>query len=580
MILFVVAVIGGAVSVLTPCVLPLLPAILVISRDGAERGGSPPAGRARVWGIAAGIETSFFLLALLLAGAFTAIGLAANALRWVAAGLLAAFGLVLIVPKLDEAFSTAVSKLTSRVPKRSSQRPGFVGGFLCGVPLGLVWAPCAGPILAGITVAASAQRFTSRTVVTMLGYALGMFFPLAFVILGGRRLGAALRRALGGGRRVLAPMGVILLATAFLVGVGGLDRVNRFIAERIDLTSTPTAALERRALTDAAKEPADAGPGIDPSRYAEGGYPETDELTDLGPAPELSGISRWYNSSPLTIKGLRGKVVLVDFWTYSCINCIRTLPHLRDWHARYVDDGLVILGVHSPEFEFEKDPGNVGRAVKDFDISYPVALDAATDTWRNFFNHYWPAHYLIDKTGHIRSVHYGEGEYVDTENEIRELLGEPGLATGRNNDPLRPLTPETYLGYLRAERFTARDVSARGNLMHNEPHVYEPPVTAAGDVDVPNDVWALEGEWTVGSEASVAGDGAHIYIRFRAAKVHIVAGPTGDSIGTIDATVYSGGRDVKVDEYKLYTVRDGPDANAVLRLDVSPGVEVFAFTFG
>ncbi len=571
MILFVVAVIGGAVSVLTPCVLPLLPAILVISRDG---------GRSRAWGIAAGIEVSFFVLALLLAGAITAIGLPVNTLRWVAAGLLTAFGLVLIVPKLDGVYSVVLSKLTSRVPQASATRSGFVGGFLSGAPLGLVWAPCAGPILAGITVAASAQRFTSRTVVTMIGYALGMFFPLAAVIIGGQRLGGALRRVLGGGRRVLAPMGVIMLATAVLIGVGGLDRVNRFIAEHVDLTSTPTAALEQRVLTDAARKPSpDAGPGVDPSRYAEGGYPETDALEDLGPAPELSGISRWYNSSPLTIEGLRGKVVLIDFWTYSCINCIRTLPHLRSWNEKYRRDGLTIIGVHSPEFEFEKDPGNVGRAVKDFDISYPVALDAAMDTWRNFFNHYWPAHYLIDKAGRIRSVHYGEGEYVDTENEIRELLGEPGQATGRNNDPLRPLTPETYLGYLRAQRFVARDVYATGNLVHNEAHTYEPP-RRDGRVDLGNDVWALSGTWTVGSEGSVAGPDASIYLRFRASKVYIVAGPTTDSIGTIDATVYSGGRDVKVDEYKLYTVRDGPEANAVLRLDVSPGVEVFAFTFG
>ena len=569
-VLFLVAMIGGAVSVLTPCVLPLLPAILVVSRDG---------GRSRVWGIAAGIELSFFVLALLLAGALTAIGLPVNALRWVAAALLAIFGLVLIVPRLDEVFSSAVSRLTSRVPQMSEQRAGFAGGFLSGVPLGLVWAPCAGPILAGITVAASAQRFTSRTVVTMLGYALGMFVPLALVITGGQRLGAALKRALGGGRRVLAPMGVILLATSLLVGVGGLDRVNRFIAEHIDLTSTPTAALERRALTDASKAPSDDGPGVDPSRYAEGGYPETDELEDLGPAPELRGISRWYNSRPLTMRGLRGKVVLVDFWTYSCINCIRTLPRLRAWDARYRADGLAIVGVHSPEFEFEKDPGNVGRAVKEFDIDYAVALDAAMDTWRAFYNHYWPAHYLIDKTGRIRSVHYGEGEYAETEAEIRELLGERGEAEPMPDDDLRPLTPETYLGYLRAERFTSRSVYARGNLVHNEPHAYSPPRTG-GKVELPNDVWALQGEWTVGSEGSVAGRDARIYLRFRAAKVHIVAGPTGDAIGRIEATVYRGGRDVRVDEYKLYTVRDGPEANALLVLDVSPGVEVFAFTFG
>jgi cytochrome c biogenesis protein CcdA/thiol-disulfide isomerase/thioredoxin len=570
MILFVVAVIGGAVSVLTPCVLPLLPAILVVSRDG---------GRSRVWGVAAGIELSFFVLALLLAGAITAIGFPPNTLRWVAAGLLAIFGLVLIVPKLDELFATAVSRLTSRLPRSDASRAGFVGGFLSGIPLGLVWAPCAGPILAGITVAASAQRFTSRVVVTMAGYAIGMFFPLAAVILGGQRLGTTLRRTLGGGRRVLAPMGVMLLATALLVGVGGLDRVNRFIAEGIDLTSTPTAALEQRALADASGRDSD-GADFDPSQLAEGGYPETDGLDDVGPAPELAGISGWINSNPTTLRALRGKVVLIDFWTYSCINCIRTLPRLRAWDAKYRDDGFVLIGVHSPEFEFEKDAGNVRRAVKEFDIDYPVALDPEMETWRSFFNHYWPAHYLIDKAGRIRSVHYGEGEYRETENEIRELLGEPGDVDGMPDDEFTPRTPETYLGWERAERYAARDVRAQGNLVRGERFVYEPPTTAVGNVDLPNDVWALSGEWTVGPQGSVAGRDASIYIRFRASKVHIVAGPAGDAIGTIDVSVYSGGRDAKVDEYRLYTVRDGPDANALLRLDVSPGVEVFAFTFG
>ena len=569
-VLFVVALIGGAVSVLTPCVLPLLPAILVISRDG---------GRSRVWGIAAGIELSFFVLALLLAGAITAIGFPPNTLRWVAAALLAIFGVVLIVPKLDELFSTAVSKLTSRVPQGDASRSGFVGGFLAGVPLGLVWAPCAGPILAGITVAASAQRFTSRVVVTMLGYAIGMFFPLAAVILGGQRLGSALRRTLGGGRRLLAPMGAILLVTALLIGLGGLDRVNRFIAERIDLTSTPTAALELRALSDA-DERNDGAADLDRSQLAEGGYPETDGLDDLGPAPELAGISGWINSDALTLRRLRGKVVLIDFWTYSCINCIRTLPRLRAWDAKYRDDGFVLIGVHSPEFEFEKDAGNVGRAVNEFDIAYPVALDPEMQTWRRFFNHYWPAHYLIDKAGRIRSVHYGEGEYRETENEIRKLLGESDDVEGMPDDRFTPRTPETYLGWERAERFAARDVRAQGNLVGGEAFVYEPPETAGGDVDLANDVWALSGEWTVGRQGTVAGDDASIYIRFRASNVHIVAGPTGDAIGTIDATVYSGGRDAKVDEYRLYTVRDGPEANALLRLDVSPGVEVFAFTFG
>ena len=566
--LFVIAVVGGAASVLTPCVLPLLPAILVISREG---------GRARAWGIAAGIEVSFFVLGLVLAGAITAIGLPPNTMRWVAAGLLATFGIVLIVPRLESAFANAMSRITSRVP-RGPGDGSFVSGFLSGVPLGLVWAPCAGPILAGISVAASASRFTAQTVLMMFGYALGMFFPLAAVIFGGRRLGESLHRALGSGRRVLAPMGVVLIATAFLIGVGGLDRVNRFIAENINLTSTPTAALEQRALTDQRRRDNTLG-GLTDEQLAAGGYPETAELDDLGPAPSFEGISRWYNSRPLTMRALRGKVVLIDFWTYSCINCIRTLPHLRGWHERYADEGLVIVGVHSPEFEFEKDPGNVGRAVRDFDIAYPVALDPDHGTWDNFFNRYWPAHYLIDKNGTIRSVHYGEGEYAETENEIRELLGEEGEPSRVRDDPFTPRTPETYLGYLRAERFQSRTYNPRRLVPRREVE-YRVPRDGDGDVWLEPDVWSYDGSWLVEREGAIAGEDARIYIRFRGRKVHIVAGPAGETSGTIRTDVYEGGRDVVVDEYKLYTVRSGDDANALLRLDVSPGVEVFAFTFG
>jgi cytochrome c biogenesis protein CcdA/thiol-disulfide isomerase/thioredoxin len=575
--LFVVAVIGGAASVLTPCVLPLLPAILVISRDGS---------RARSWGIAAGIELSFFLLAILLASVITALGLPPNLLRWIAAGLLTFFGLVLIVPKLDELFANVTSKLTSRIPQGRVQRSGFVGGVLSGLPLGLVWAPCAGPILAGITIASSSSRFTSRIWVTMLGYAIGMFLPLSAVIFGGQRLGQWLRRILGGGRRVLAPMGVILLATAVLVGVGGLERVNRFIAERIDLTSTPTAELERRALTD--RRPTDDASGVTREQLSLNGYPETDGFEDLGPAPEFAGISRWYNSEPLAMRELRDKVVLVDFWTYSCINCIRTFPHLRRWHDTYADDGLVIVGVHTPEFEFEKDPGNVGRAVKDFDISYPVALDPDLRTWNAFYNHYWPAHYLIDKDGTIRSVHFGEGEYAETEREIRELLGMSEGDIDTRDEPFTPRTPETYLGWLRAERYQGRDILRTG-LVHDREETYAVPRNSSGRVELEPDTWSYDGTWKVGSQGAVAGRDAKIFIRFRASKVHIVAGPATDATpersgaatrGSIRTDVYEGGRDVVVDEYKLYTVRDGDDANAILELDVSPGVEVFAFTFG
>ncbi len=554
MVLFLIAVLGGAASVLTPCVLPLLPAILVVSRGE---------GRARVWGIALGIELSFFVLAVVLAGVFSHLGLPANTLRYIAAASIAVAGIVLVVPRLESAFAAWVSRLTSRVPQAKTTGTGFWSGFASGMPLGIVWAPCAGPILAGITVAAASTRFSSRIVLTMAGYALGMVGPLALVIFGGQKLSSWLRRALGGGRRVLAPMGVILLLTAVLIAFGGLDRVNAFVARAVNLDSTPTATLERDALTKKT-----SATTISKRDLALSGYPERDKLSDLGPAPGFKGISAWFNSDPLTMRSLRGKVVLVDFWTYSCINCIRTLPRLKAWDAKYRSDGLVIVGVHSPEFAFEKDRGNVGRAVKSFGIKYPVALDPDMKTWHNYYNSYWPAHYLIDKAGHIRSTHFGEGEYVRTENEMRTLLGMSATAKGRNQDKVEALTPETYLGSDRAERFAGDP-----DLASDATRTYEAPT-------LDPDQWSYDGEWTVTGQRSIAGRNAKIFLRFRASKVFIVAGPGARSGGTIRAIAHDGAQDVTVDSYRLYTVRSGGLANELLTLEVSPGMEVYSFTFG
>jgi cytochrome c biogenesis protein CcdA/thiol-disulfide isomerase/thioredoxin len=574
--LFAVALVGGAASVLTPCVFPLLPAILAVSSGHSH--DDRAAGRRRVAGIVAGIELSFFLIAVLLAKAISSLGLSANVLRYAAAVILAAFGVVLVVPELDEAFTRGVSRLSSRVPQRAARGGGFGAGLFSGLPLGLVWAPCAGPILAGITVAASTSKFSGRTVLVMAGYALGMLGPLAAVVFGGRRLSLRLRGALGGGRRVLAGMGVVLIATAALVGFDGLNAVNQFIATHVGLSSTPTASLERRALGSGPARTTAAAPSsrtkddekvyLTDNQLRGSGYPELGKLADLGPSPDFGGIRRWYNSRPLSIDALRGKVVLVDFWTYSCINCIRTLPHIKSLYAKYAKDGLVVVGVHTPEFAFEADPGNVGKAVRDFGITYPVALDPNNVTWNNFFNQYWPAHYLVDRSGHIRSVHYGEGEYSRTENEVRELLDMKGTVSGDDSTGVDALTPETYLGYERAERFQGGSFALGREASYNGPR------------HLAADEWSYAGRWTVGEESAVAGDGAQIYLHFRAQRVFIVAGPPPRGNGTITGALAGGSKRVAVDGYRLYTVRDGDRADQMLRLDVSPGVKVYSFTFG
>ncbi len=565
--LIVVALVGGAFSAVTPCVLPILPALLAVS--GGE-------GRRRVVGIVVGLELSFFLVAIVLAAVLSSLGLSNSLFQWVAAVLLVLFALTLIVPTLHERFQAIVSRATSPLASTVPRRSGFGGGLLAGAPLGLIWAPCAGPILAGITVAGASMRFGGRTIVMMVAYAVGMLGPLLAIGFGGKRASDYLRRKLGSGRRVELGMGSVLLLTAAMVGFGWLNPINRFLAESVNLTSTPTAALEQQALAQDDGFSAREGTRVrlSSAQLVATGYPELDELADYGPAPEIKGLSHWFNSESLTMSELRGKVVLVDFWTYSCINCIRTFPYIRQWHADYHDDGLVIVGVHTPEFAFEKDPDNVAKAIEDFEIDYPVALDPDYDTWNAYYNRYWPAHYLIDRDGILRSVHYGEGAYERTENEIRHLLSLPLAGRVDEEEPRYVArTPETYLGYDRAQRFAGTSEGEHG-LVADEPARYEAAAQLAPDW------WAYSGTWTTRAQAATAGVEAAITLHFRARDVYLVAGPGPSGKGTVTARGPGVDKTIVIDEHRLYTVRSGPYAEGVLRLEPSDGVEVFSFTFG
>ncbi len=557
---------GGAASALTPCVFPILPALLAVSGQG---------GRRRVVGIVVGLELSFFLVGIVLAGILSSLGLPNSLLQWVAAVLLAGFALTMLVPALHSRYQAMVSKLTAPVAAGRSQRAGFTGGLLAGAPLGLVWAPCAGPILAGIAVAGATTTFTARTVVLMVVYALGMLGPLLVIGFGGRHVSDFLRTKLGGGRGIELVMGVVLLVTAALVAFGWMNRINRFLAEAVNLTSTPLASVERRALSgDTAPEGKGQRVHLSERDLVVSGYPELEELAHYGRAPGFSGITHWFNSAPVTMQELRGKVVLVDFWTYSCINCIRTFPYLKQWYADYKDEGFVLVGVHTPEFAFEEEPDNVAAAIADFDIEYPVALDPDYETWNNYYNRYWPAHYLIDRRGVLRSVHYGEGAYERTENEIRHLLSLPADADVSEETPdPRPRTPETYLGYLRADRFAGAADGELG-LVRDQPATYEPPT------QLPLHFWTYTGNWTVHGEMAEAGSGAAIELHYLAGDVHIVAGPGTSSSGTITMEGDEGTRTIPVSEHRLYTLRSASRRAGLLRLEFSEGVEVYSFTFG
>ncbi len=581
MLVTVVAFLAGIVSVLTPCVLPLLPALLAVSGSGDRR---------RVTGLVLGIITSFGIGLVALTALLSAAGTVGDGLRWVAVAILSVIGVLFLVPPAKDRVEAATSRLVSRVRPGAADatRTGLAGGLLTGLALGVVWTPCAGPILAAVAVAAAQDDLGARSLITLVAFCLGMAIPLTLIALGGRRVGTWLRTRLGG-RRLDVATGVVLLVTAGLIASGLDVRLNRWVAENTALGTTITADLEASALADAG-EGGDGSGGTDlsPATLRATGYPELDDLADLGPAPTPSGLGPWFNtagSQPLTAEDLDGKVVLVDFWTYSCINCLRTLPYLRAWHDAYSDEGLVVVGVHAPEFAFESVPANVEQALADLEVTWPVALDNDYETWAGFHNRYWPAKYLIDRDGTLRYAHYGEGEYARTEQHIQTLLGTSAsiasdqiAATERTGGQ----TPETYLGYERGRRFG-------GSLVDDPESVIRPdePALYSGPDGLDRDIWTLVGQWTVQDERSVAGEDAELWIHYFGRDVFIVMGDTAEArtqapvVVSEDQGPDGQTREHVLDSERLYVLRDSQDAvDGLMRLQVPAGVAVYAFTFG
>ena len=592
LLLILVAVLAGAFSVLTPCVLVMLPAILAVT------GG---AGRRRVLGVLVGVEVSFVGISLLAAVALDALGLPARTQELVAVAIIGVLGITLLVPALHDRFQLVTSRLISRVPGAASGGgDGFGGGLAGGLGLGLVWAPCAGPILAAITAGANTDGFTTRSVLMAVGFGLGMLGPLVLVLRGGHAAATRLRRTVGT-RRLDVVMGGAMVATALLIAFGGFTAINRTIAERINLTSTPIAGIERGALerldeADLARVRASGNSGTEGRPSAAelevSGYPESEggELVNLGPAPKLEGIGEEYNvpeGEQLDAAFLKDKVVIYDFWTYSCINCLRTLPYLQEWNERYADEGLVIVGVHAPEFAFERDEDNVRKAIDKLDVTWPVATDPDFETWRNFHNNYWPAKYIVDRDGDIRYVHFGEGGYDETENVIRELLDKaPATEPMAQPQPVDSFnnTPETYLGHERLSGEQWRGMTGDGSRLVAGPATYRQSGGAAEPLA--RDQFTLTGRWEVEGERAVArGADSKLVIHYRARAVYLVLDPGEDGPVTVtvqdDAAEGGGTRKVRVDSDSLYTLRDGArSADATMRISIPDGASAYAFTFG
>jgi cytochrome c biogenesis protein CcdA/thiol-disulfide isomerase/thioredoxin len=541
-----IAFVAGLVTAISPCVLPVLPIVFA---------GSATGGRWRPVAVVAGLVASFTAFTLAATALLSALDLPDDLLRNIAIGIVLAIGLGLLVPSLGHLIERPFQALGRR-------QPGDVGGgFFLGVALGLLFTPCAGPIIAAVAVVAATERFSATAVFVTLAYAVGAGLVLLGLALAARR-GLNVRPLQARAPLVRRGLGALIVGVAIVMALGLDTRLQ---------TRVPgyTRALQGLEESAAAATRIDELVGTKPAATP------GDELEDFGRAPELAGIAQWLNSEPLTLAQLRGKVVLLDFWTYSCVNCLRTLPYLTKWDETYRDAGLVVLGVHTPEFAFEREASNVRKAVADLHVRYPVALDNDYGTWTAWGNRYWPAEYFIDRQGHVRFVHFGEGEYEQKESVIRTLLAEPGLpapVAGAIEDqtPDQPQTPESYLGYERVNRLVGSPV------VPDVEAPYELPET------VPTDALAFGGHWRIEAERAVAGEQARLRLHFLGNKVFLVLGPGAQGHGEVSVTL-DGNKvgTIEVGDYRLYPLATAADGGYhLLDLAFSPGVEAYAFTFG
>jgi cytochrome c biogenesis protein CcdA/thiol-disulfide isomerase/thioredoxin len=572
--------VAGAGTALSPCVLPVLPAVLASAGSG---------GRRRPLGVIAGLTATFTVAIVALASLVDGVGVPGGTVRTFAVLVLLGFGVALLVPRLAARVEAPLTRLARFGPR--GRGDGFWSGLLVGAGLGFVYAPCAGPILAAVVSVSATQGASGELVAVALGYAAGSALVLLLIAYGGRRVFDRLRAA-GRGPAVQRVLGAVMVATAVAVAVDLDVRFQTALADDFpEVVVNPTRALERsdaveERLADLRGRPRfeeTEAVAAEPGRRAAG-------LPVLGRAPDFTGNDRWFNTpgnAPLDLDGLRGRVVLIDFWTYTCINCIRTLPYLRGWDGRYRDDGLTIVGVHTPEFAFEQEADNVQAAIAANGLRYPVAQDNEYATWSAWGNQYWPAKYLIDARGRVRYAHFGEGAYEETEAAIRALLAEAGrdrlgpMTDARVETPDPELaTPETYLGYERAEGFVPGPLRPGYGRY---PGIDElPPVS-----------FALAGEWYVGQESATAVRDARIEARVTARKVFLVLSSKGGRprdvavlldglpVAAADAGAdVRGGRLTVREErlYRLVSLRRVEDRRLTLR--VPPGVTGYAFTFG
>jgi cytochrome c biogenesis protein CcdA/thiol-disulfide isomerase/thioredoxin len=588
-LLLAFAFLAGAATAITPCVLPVLPALLSASGTG---------GRRRPIGIVTGLTLTHVITIVGIASVVDGVGVGDGVLRTASIVLLALFGVTLLIPRAAHWLELRLTFLQRLAPRGDAD--GFWSGLPVGGALGFVYAPCAGPILAAVISVSASSGTTAKIVAVAIAYALGSALVLLGLALGGRRIIDRVRRR-GRGGGLQRGFGAVMVLTAVLMFTSVDLRFQEALADHFpSFLTNPTGGLEKTGAVKDELAGLRGKPKFDDSRVAaahattagDAALPgvKTPELPVLGQAPDFADPGHWFNTKPLTMEGLRGRVVLVDFWTYTCINCLRTLPYVKSWDTQYRAKGLTIVGVHTPEFPFERTQSNVGAALKRQGIRYPVVQDNDYGTWNAFGNQYWPAKYLIDAKGRVRYVHFGEGEYKETEAAIRTLLAEAGDrrlgAAAKPQGTIETVghraTPETYLGTARAQSFSP--VGPRDGT-----HDYK----AAAPGALHQSVFSLGGRWDIDRESARAVLGATITARVVGQAVYLVLSSEGDRprrvrveldgrpIRARDAGADVRGGVVTVRGQRLYSlVKLATLGEHVLTLRLDSGVSGYAFTFG
>jgi cytochrome c biogenesis protein CcdA/thiol-disulfide isomerase/thioredoxin len=576
MLIYLLAFVGGVFTILSPCILPVLPFVFAHADRPFRRAGLP---------LLIGMALTFSLVATAAAyGGHWVVRLNQGG-RYLAMFVFLILGLTLLFPEFAETLTRPLVRVGSRLQGAPTTESSVSKSFLLGISTGLLWAPCAGPILGLILTGAAIQGPGARSTFLLLSYALGAATSLGIALFAGKKVFSTMKHSLRFDIWIRRALGAAVIIGVVAIALGW----DTNLLAKFSFVNTATA---EEHLIHALGAPKLAPMNINAAE------PQP-VLPDEGPMPELNGAVAWLNSPPLTREQLRGKVVVIDFWTYSCINCLRALPYVEGWAAKYKDAGLVVIGVHTPEFAFEKERSNVEQAVRDLKIAYPVAIDSNYKVWQAFNNEYWPAHYFIDGKGRIRHHHFGEGEYDESERIIQELLKENGakspsggtISVTANGAEAAPdlqdtRSPETYIGYKRAEHFASAQLFAQDARMAYTP---QPRLTL--------NQWALGGTWKVGPESAVLDTApGKIVFRFHGRDLHLVLGPA--KIGkpirfkvTLDGTAPGDdhGSDTDaagagtVQGHRLYQLirQKGAVEDRTFEIEfLDPGVQAFAFTFG